>query len=58
MNDTRRTMYQRQTEAEALQSRYALRVASRLSERAAMTEHHVDERLRVARERLAAAAII
>ncbi|MBK6862522.1 MAG: DUF3619 family protein [Ideonella sp.] len=44
-------MYQRQTEAEALQSRYALRVASRLSERAAMTEHHVDERLRVARER-------
>jgi len=38
-------------DAEALQSRYARRLASRLSDSATRVDHHVEERLRVARER-------
>jgi hypothetical protein len=38
-------------DAETLQTRFALRVASRLSEAAAQTPHDVQERLRFARER-------
>lgn len=52
MNDTRHNVNAlNSADTEALQARFALRVAARLSARAAMTEHHVDERLRVARER-------
>ncbi len=52
MNDTRHNVNApRPADIEALQARYALRVVSCLSARAATTEHHVDERLRVARER-------
>lgn len=52
MNETRHNMIAaRSVGLEALEARYARRVASGLSERALQTEHHVDERLRVARER-------
>lgn len=47
MNDTRRTM----GDMEALQARYALRVAARLNQGAEATGHELSERLRVARER-------
>ena len=39
---------------DALQARFALRVASRLSERAEMLPHDIGERLRVAREQAVA----
>lgn len=52
MNETRHNMNaSRSIDVEALEARYALRVASRLSAQALLTERHVDERLRVARER-------
>jgi hypothetical protein len=50
MIDTR-SMKQLHFDAEALQARFARRVVSRLSDGAAFSERHVDERLRVARER-------
>lgn len=52
MNETRHDMIaSRRASLEALEARYARRVAARLEARARHTEHHVDERLRVARER-------
>jgi hypothetical protein len=51
MNDTRSSMNQLHFDAEALQSRYARRVVSCLTDQAALAERHVEERLRVARER-------
>jgi hypothetical protein len=51
MIDTRSSMKQLHFDAEALQSRYARRVVARLSDGAALAERHVEERLRVARER-------
>lgn len=49
MNETRHNMIA--SRLEGLETRYARRVASVLSAHALQTEHHVDERLRVARER-------
>lgn len=46
----------RQIDADALQARFALRVASRLSERADALPHDLSERLRVAREQAVARA--
>ena len=51
MNDSRISMNQRHFDSEALQARYARRVAARLSDGASLAERHVEERLRVARER-------
>ena len=53
MSDTgsKMIMKQRPIDVEALQARYALRVTARLSDAAQQAGHHVDERLRVARER-------
>ncbi len=51
MNDTHITMTHRNAEIETLQSRYALRVAARLSEQAEFTPRDIGERLRFARER-------
>jgi hypothetical protein len=46
----------RSAEAEALQARFALRVAARLSEASEKLPHDLSERLRVARERAVARA--
>ena len=52
MNETRHNMIASGTLGlEALEARYARRVAAGLSARALQIEHHVEERLRVARER-------
>ena len=51
MNDTCSSMNQLHFDTETLQSRYARRVAARLSDGAALAERHVEECLRVARER-------
>ena len=51
MNDASNKMTYREAETDALQSRYALRVAARLSERSELPSHDVSERLRFARER-------
>lgn len=50
MNDTVVTMNLRNVDVEALQARYALRVAARLSAAAESSSHDVTERLRFARE--------
>jgi hypothetical protein len=50
MNDTRITMTHQVSDTEALQARYALRVAARLSAQCDLTTHDVAERLRFARE--------
>ena len=51
MNEIRKNKIRRQIEAEALQTRFALQVASCLSAQSEEAAHHVEERLRVARER-------
>jgi len=51
MNDTHITMTHRNVDTEALQSRYALRVAARLSAQSDLTSRDLGERLRFARER-------
>lgn len=51
MNEIRRNKIRRQIDAEALQTRFALQVASCLTAQSEEAAHHVDERLRVARER-------
>ena len=51
MNDTRISMTPRNVDLGALQSRYAMRVAARLSEHSELCAHDVGERLRFARER-------
>ena len=51
MNDTRISISHRNLDADALQSRYALRVTARLSEQSVLTAHDLGERLRFARER-------
>lgn len=52
MNDTRNNSpIRRAVEGEALQTRFALQVAACLTARSEAAPHHVDERLRVARER-------
>lgn len=50
MNDTSTSMPNRSFDADALQSRYALRVAARLSEQADGADRDIGERLRFARE--------
>ncbi len=51
MNEPQPTMAYRTIDAEALQSRYALRVTARLAEQSQDVSHDVGERLRFARER-------
>jgi Protein of unknown function (DUF3619) len=51
MNDTPTMMAHRNIDADALQSRYALRVTARLAEQSEAVTHDVGERLRFARER-------
>ena len=51
MNDSRATMPHHSVDPEALLSRYALRVAARLSQQSNLASHDVSERLRFARER-------
>lgn len=52
MNDSRNNpLNRRVVDVEALQVRFALRVAACLTAQSQATAHHVDERLRVARER-------
>jgi hypothetical protein len=53
MNGTTRT---RRVDLDALQARFALRVASRLSEQSDQLPHDLSERLRVAREQAVARA--
>ena len=50
MNDTRITMNPRSLDANALQLRYAIRVAACLTEQSERGPHDVDERLRFARD--------
>ena len=50
MNDTRIKMNLRSLDAQALQSRYAMRVAACLSEQAERGTHDIDARLRFARD--------
>lgn len=56
MIDTLVTMKLRNVDVEALQARYALRVAARLSAAAESSPHDVSERLRFAREQALAHA--
>jgi|APFre7841882630_1041343.scaffolds.fasta_scaffold18494_2 hypothetical protein len=51
MNESQSTMAYHHIDADALQSRYALRVTARLAEQSEVVTHDVSERLRFARER-------